>query len=179
MRGARAWTLVALVALVARGAGSQVPVPHDQTGTPREGRPDVRYERVGMEVVAGTYAGLGGYFVGRGVGTVATMMMSAEHEKTRDNIVNSFGMVGGAFAIGGAVYAIGDMGSETGSFTTTMLGVGAGAGVGWALSKLVFKGRMSANQASAKRKWLLATLECSLPAIGGTIAFNSSRRWER
>ena len=97
----------------------------------------------------------------------------------RDRIVHTTGVVGGAFAIGGAVYAIGDMGSETGSFPATMAGVGAGLGVGYLLSRVVFRGRIPADRGSAKRKWLMATLECSLPAIGATIAFNSSRKWQR
>jgi hypothetical protein len=107
------------------------------------------------------------------------MMMADENDRLRDRLVHVTGMVGGAFAIGGAVYAIGDMGSETGSFPSTMLGVGAGAGVGYLLSRVVFRGRIPADQGSAKRKWLMATLESSLPAFGATIAFNSSRRWQR
>lgn len=153
--------------------------PAAQAGVPPTGKPEIRLERVAGEVVAGTYAGLAGYFVGRGLGTVATEMMSAEREHTRDQIVNGVGIAGAAFATGGAVYAIGGMGAETGSFPRTMMGVTVGLAASLALSRLVFHGRTPANKGPASRRWLLATLECSLPAIGGTMAFNSSRKWQR
>ena len=168
-----------LLAFVAGAVHAQVPSPNNLPGVLPEGKPALRPERVAAEVVGGTYAGVAGYFVGRGVGTIATSMMSAERERARDRIVDVVGWVGAAFAIGGTVYAIGDMGSETGSFRSTMGGVAAGAATSLILSRLVFRGRMPADQGSATRKWWLATLECSLPAIGGTIAFNASRKWQR
>ena len=170
---ARALLASVLVALSGGAALAQVPGENDEVGGPAQGRPDLRPERVALEAVGGTYAGLAGYFIGRSLGTVATRMISTEQEPMRDRIVHTTGVVGGAFAIGGAVYAIGDMGSETGSFPTTMAGVGVGLGVGYLLSRVVFRGRIPADRGSAKRKWLMATLECSLPAIGATIAFNS------
>ena len=144
-----------------------------------DGRPKLRPERVAAEVVGGTYAGVAGYFLGRGVGTVATAMMTADNEGLRERIVNTVGITGAAFAIGGTVYGIGSMGAEGGSFPSTMLGVSAGVAASLLLSKLVFDGRMPVDEESSRRKWLMATLESSLPAIGGTIAFNSSRRWQR
>ncbi len=181
MIGLGAVRLLVLLALCASAAHAQrvLATVGAQDGTLPQGRPELRYERVGAEVAGGTYAGVAGYFIGRGVGTVATSMMSPDRDRLRDQIVDAVGWTGAAFAIGGTVYAIGDMGSETGSFRTTMAGVAAGATVSLALSKLVFQGRIPADEGSAKRKWLMATLECSLPAIGGTIAFNSSRRWQR
>lgn len=172
----RALLLLVLVAGVAR---AQLPTPKDETGIPPEGKPALRPERVAAEVVGGTYAGVAGYFVGRGVGTIATSMMSAERERARDRIIDVVGWTGAAFAIGGTVYAIGDMGAETGSFRETMGGVAAGAATSLVLSRLVFRGRIPKDQGSAARKWWVATLECSLPAIGGTIAFNASRKWQR
>lgn len=174
MRALRALMLLVL------GTGAA----HAQSGpvTPvaGPGRPNLRPERVALEVVGGTYAGLAGYFVGRGVGSVATMMMSSEQDRARDGIVHATGMIGGAFAVGGTVFAIGDMGSESGSFRATMLGVSIGAVASELLSRAVFHhGHSPANMNSGKHKWLMATLESSLPAIGGTIAFNSSRRWQR
>lgn len=162
-----------LLVLVAGAARAQVAAPL------QEGKPALRPERVAAEVVGGTYAGVAGYFVGRSIGTIATTMMSAERERARDRIVDVVGWVGAAFAIGGTVYAIGDMGAETGSFRETMGGVAAGAATSLVLSKIVFRGRMPKEQGSATRKWWVATLECSLPAIGGTIAFNASRKWQR
>lgn len=170
---------LALCALRAGAQGLPVPTETDLAGNPTEGKPDIRYERVAGEVVAGTYAGVLGYFAGRGVGTVVTMMMNADQERVRDRIVDVTGWIGSGFAIGGTVYAIGNIGAETGSFPETMKGVAAGAVVSLALSHLVFSGRMRTDRGSARRKWWVATLECSLPAIGGTIAFNSSRRWQR
>jgi hypothetical protein len=144
------------------------------------GRPDVRPERVALEVAGGTYVGLAGYFVGRGLGTIATQMMSEDHDRLRDGIVHGAGIAGGAFAVGGFIYLVGDMGQETGSFPATMLGVGVGAVASDLLSRAVFHRRHDAEfKDSTKRKWLAATLEACLPAIGGTIAFNSSRRWHR
>ncbi len=176
---ARTLRVLVLVGLCGGTARAQVPVETDEVGAPAQGRPDLRPERVALEAIGGTYAGLAGYFIGRSLGTVATRMISTEQEPMRDRIVHTAGVVGGAFAIGGAVYAIGDMGSETGSFPATMAGVGAGLGVGYLLSRVVFRGRIPADRGSAKRKWLMATLEGSLPAIGATIAFNSSRKWQR
>ena len=166
-----------LLMLVAGAARAQVAAP--LPGIAQEGKPALRPERVAAEVVGGTYAGVAGYFVGRSIGTIATSMMGAERERSRDRIVDVVGWVGAAFAIGGTVYAIGDMGSETGSFRETMGGVAAGAATSLVLSKIVFRGRMPKEQGSATRKWWVATLECSLPAIGGTIAFNASRKWQR
>lgn len=142
-------------------------------------RPAIRPERIAGEVVAGTYAGVAGYFIGRGIGTIATMGMSDDNEQLRDDIVQGVGIVGGTFAIGGAVYAIGNLGDETGSFSKTMGGVAVGAATSLFVSHVVFQGRVPADKWSARRKWWMAALESSLPAIGGTIAFNRSRRWER
>lgn len=180
----RALRAVMLLVLGAGAAGAQVgPVsaPFMQTVVQSgPGRPDLRPERVALEVVGGTYVGLAGYFVGRGVGSIATRMMSEDRERLREKIVHSAGIVGGAFTVGGFVYMVGDMGSETGSFPATMLGVGVGAVASELLSRAVFHRRHYTQfKDSTKRKWLAATLEASLPAIGGTIGFNSSRRWQR
>ena len=142
-------------------------------------KPEIRPERVAGELVAGTYAGVAGYFIGRGVGVALTGFMADDQDQLRENIVNGVGMVGGTFAIGGAIYAIGNIGAETGSFEKTMGGVAIGSATSLIISRLVFKGHVPADKWSARRKWWVATLECSLPAIGGTIAFNRSRRWER
>ena len=169
-----------LTVSAATAVRAQVPVPPDQVGAPAQGRPELRPERVALEVVGGTYVGLAGYFVGRGVGTLATWRMSEDHDRLRERIVHSTGIVGGAFTVGGFVYAVGDMGSESGSFPATMLGVGVGAVASELLSRAVFKRRHYTEfRDSTKRKWLSATLEACLPAIGGTIAFNSSRKWQR
>lgn len=175
----RALAVCAFLAGSATSVTGQVPVPPESTGLPAEGRPAVRPERVAGEVVAGTYAGVVGYFAGRGIGTIATAMMKSDNDRLRERIVNGVGIGGAAFAIGGAVFAIGNLGAETGNFTTTMVGVSAGVAVSLAMSKLVFQGRMPVNEGTSKRKWLMAALDASLPAIGGTIAFNSSRRWQR
>lgn len=181
-RGACACVLLALsaVAHVASAQGAPVPVPSDQVGQAGPGRPDIRPERVAIEVAGGTYVGLAGYFVARGAGTFATRMMSEDHDRLREKIVHTTGLVGGAFAVGGFVYAVGDMGRETGSFPATMLGVGVGAVASELLSRAVFHRRHYTEfRDSTKRKWLAATLEACLPALGGAIGFNSSRRWQR
>ena len=178
---ARSLQVVMLVVLGAISACAQVDVPRDDPGVPTaQGRPDLRPERVALQLVGGTYVGLAGYFVGRGVGSMATRMMSEDRERLREKIVHGSGLVGGAFTVGGFVYVVGDMGSETGSFPATMLGVGVGAVASELLSRAVFKRRHYTEfKDSTKRKWLAATLEACLPALGGTIAFNSSRKWQR
>jgi len=179
-RGALACVVLALGAIAPLARAQGVPVPPDQTGQPPTGKPDIRPERVAIEVVGGTYVGLAGYFVGRGVGTFATRMMSEDHDRLREKIVHTTGIVGGAFTVGGFIYAVGDMGSETGSFSATMLGVGVGAVASELLSRAVFHRRHYTEfKEPTKRKWLSATLEACLPAIGGTIGFNSTRRWQR
>lgn len=175
----RALRVFVVLAVCAASAQAQrMSIVIDEGGQTFVGRPDFRPERAALEVVGGTYAGLAGYFVGRSLGTVATMMMSVDHDRTRDDIVHATGIVGGAFAIGGTVFAIGDMGKESGSFPVTMLGVGVGAGAGFLLSRAVFHGRTPANRTTARRKWLAATIESALPALGATIAFNSTRKWQ-
>jgi hypothetical protein len=174
--------LLALLAVVSAAAGAQfgpVPVPAEQTGLPKEGKPDIRLERVAGEVVGGTYAGVLGYFVGRGIGSIATSMMSSERDRLREHIVNGVGIGSAAFAIGGTVYAIGNIGAETGSFRNTMAGVSVGVAASLLMSKVIFNGRMPSDEGSSHRRWLMAALDASLPAICGTIAFNNSRRWQR
>jgi len=178
----RAVVLTALLALGAGAARAQLACAATSAGCALVStgeRPDVRPERVAGEIVGGTYAGVAGYFVGRGIGTVATMMMADRDDALRDDIVNGVGIVGAGFAIAGTVYAIGNMGAETGSYAKTLGGVGVGTAASLLVSRLVFHGRVPADKWSARRKWWVATLECSLPAIGGTIAFNRSRRWQR
>jgi hypothetical protein len=172
-----AWLVIS--AATAGAQGLPVPSETERTGNPTEGKPAIRYERVAGEIVGGTYAGVLGYFAGRGLGTIATSMMNAEQDRARERIVNGVGIVGASFAIGGAVYAIGNIGAEAGSFPQTMAGVSVGVAASLLMSKLVFKGRMPAHESTSRGKWLMAALDASLPAIGGTIAFNMSRRWQR
>jgi len=176
-----AMVLMALFALGAGTARAQLACAATSAGCALVSgdRPGVRPERVAGEIVGGTYAGVAGYFVGRGIGTIATMMMADRYDALRDDIVNGVGIVGAGFAIAGTVYAIGNMGAETGSYAKTLGGVGVGTAASLIVSSLVFQGRVPADKWSARRKWWVATLECSLPAIGGTIAFNRSRRWQR
>ena len=177
----RALRLMALLVLGAGAARAQGACAGASAGCAMVAgeKPDVRPERVAGEIVGGTYAGIAGYFVGRGVGTIATMMMADRDDALRDRIVNGMGVVGAGFAIASTVYAIGNMGAETGSYAKTLGGVGIGTAASLIVSRLVFQGRIPADKWSARRKWWVATLECSLPAIGGTIAFNRSRRWQR
>ncbi len=66
-RGACAGVLLALGAMahVASAQGAPVPVPSDQASQSGTGKPEIRYERVAIEVAGGTYVGLAGYFVER------------------------------------------------------------------------------------------------------------------
>jgi hypothetical protein len=60
-----------------------------------------------------------------------------------------------------------------------MVGVSAGVAASLLMSKVMFKGRMPSDEQTSHRRWLMAALDASLPAIGGTIAFNASRKWQR
>lgn len=184
MRTSRARSTILLLALSAGVARAQAACGAPALGcalvsSSADGKPDVRPERVVGEIVGGTYAGVAGYFVGRGVGTVATMMMNERDDQLRDRIVHGVGVAGAGFAIASTVYAIGNIGAEGGSFPRTLGGVAVGTAVSVIVSRVVFQGRIPADKWSARRKWWVATLESSLPAIGGTIAFNQSRRWQR
>jgi hypothetical protein len=138
-------------------------------------RPDIEPLRVGGELVVGTYAGIGGFVLGRAAGGALADLMTHD-DGTRDRIAMTTGIIGGGLATAGGVYAIGNMCCTTGSFGATFLGAGAGALTSFVLQKTVFSGRSHASRDASDLRWSTAILEAFLPSIGATIGFNSSRR---
>jgi hypothetical protein len=134
---------------------------------------------VGGEVAVGTYAGLGGYVLGSWAGNNVAGAMGATSDVTRDRVGLAAGVVAAGFATAGSVYGIGNAGDQTGSFSATMIGTGAGLTAGILLNQLMYgHTRLPADRESSRMRWLEASLEAFLPSIGATIAFNSSRRFK-
>ena len=128
-------------------------------------------------VIAGNVAGLGGYFVGQAVGDQIASRWPDQNEHTSVFITTGFAYTGAAFATAGGVYAVGSIGDQRGSFSATMLGAGVGAGVAWVLDRTLFAdGDDSAS--GSRTRWTQTLLNSTLPSIGATIGFNSSRRFQ-
>ncbi len=160
-------TIVTLVACaMAATAGAQ---PVD--------RPRLDAARVTGEVVAGAYVGIGGYFLGKYVAGRVSNVLGIENEGTHRAIGLIGGGIGGGLATAGVVYAIGSMGDTAGDFNATVLGTTAGFVVAVGVARLVLGPgvRPPAGMSTAAR-WATANVLALLPAIGGTIGFNSTRR---
>jgi hypothetical protein len=163
---------------LALACGAALPSARAQQAAPQK-RPALEPARVGGEVLAGTYAGLGGFLLGRFAGGAVAGLMPDAAESTRDNIAHWTGLLAGGAATAGGVYAVGAMGNQTGSYPLALLGAGAGYAAVLAVTHLIDRpsGPAVTPQKSHAR-WLEATVESLLPAIGATIAFNSSRRFK-
>ena len=75
------------------------------------------------------------------------------------------------------MYGIGNIGDETGDFAATYLGTGVGFVAGWALSRAILgPAERPRTGMSTAARWATANVLAILPALGGTIGFNSSRR---
>ncbi len=146
-------------------------------GQAQELKPRLEPARVAGETLAGAYAGIGGFVIGRyaakGIGNV----VGVESEDTQRRIGFAGGVLGGGLATAGVVHAIGSMGDQTGDFATTYLGSGIGFVAGLGVARLVLgpEGRPKQGM-STKMRWATANVIAFLPAIGATIAFNSTRR---
>jgi hypothetical protein len=134
--------------------------------------------RVAGEVVLGGYAGIGGFVAGRYVAEGLSGLAGARNETTVRNLGFLGGVVGGGLATAGVVYAFGSLGDETGDFDATYLGTGAGFIVALGIAKMVLgpEGRPREGMSTSAR-WAAANVVALLPAIGATIAFNSTRRY--
>jgi hypothetical protein len=142
-------------------------------------KPPLEAWRVGGEVTAGMYAGYVGYFAGRFVGTQvgALVLPSNGREWPRTAIRQSFGYAVGGVATAGAVYGVGSIQNQTGDFGKTMAGTGIGFGAALVLHRVLWS-PAKANESSGRRfaRRTAEFAEVLLPAIGATIAFNSSRK---
>ena len=130
-------------------------------------------------MLASAYAGIGGFLLGRYAGNSVATMTGATSEDTRERVAHATGVLAGGLTTAGSVYAIGSIGDQTGSFRDALIGAGAGYVTSLAI-RWVAMGTSSAKgrgDASGMR-WMGAAIESLLPAIGSTIAFNSSRRYK-
>ena len=135
--------------------------------------------RVAGEVLAGAYAGIGGYFVGSWLaGNVGEMLPDAS-EGTRDQIAFVGGVVGAGIATAASVSAIGNIGDQTGSYPAALAGTAGGVVAGLLLNQILYgHARLPSEPESSRLRWVEASLEAMLPSIGATIGFNSTRKFK-
>ena len=142
-------------------------------------KPPLEGWRIGCEMVAGTYAGYAGYFVGRAAGMrIGDALWGASNHDTQRNVLKQslgFGVAGVATA--GAVYGVGSIGGQRAKFGTTLVGTAAGFGVAVVASRLLWSpSRHSETQQDRWARRAAELVEVLLPAAGATIGFNSTRR---
>ena len=140
-------------------------------------KPRLEPLRVAGEVVVGGYAGIAGFVVGRFVAEGISDMAHVGSEAARRRLGFTGGVIGGGLATAGVVYAIGNMGDQTGDFDAAYLGTGIGFVAAMGIAKMVLgpEGRPREGISTSMR-WTAANVIALLPAIGATIAFNSTRR---
>jgi len=142
-------------------------------------RPPLNAGRVAGEVAVGTYAGIGGFLVGRFVGERMADILGAERDATLRAVGITSGVALAGLATAGSVYGIGNIGDETGDFSATYLGTGVGFAAGWALSRAILGPHERPREGmSTAARWATANVIALLPSIGATVGFNSSRRYK-
>lgn len=140
-------------------------------------RPPLSAGRITGEVLGGAYAGIGGFFIGRYVGQRTSDLFGVTSEDTRRRTGQVSGAIFAGLATAGTVYAIGNIGDETGEFDATFLGSGIGFVAGLGLARLTLGPNTRPTEGtSTAARWAAANFIAMLPALGATIAFNSSRR---
>jgi hypothetical protein len=144
----------------------------------QEQRPSLSAGRVTGELVAGAYAGVSGFFIGRYIGDRASDALGVQSDVTRHRVRHGTGVVLAGAATAGVVYAIGNIGDETGEFGATALGttVGLAAAIGLARVVLGPGGRPGEGMSSAGR-WATINVIALLPAAGAAVGFASTRRY--
>ena len=140
-------------------------------------KPRLDAGRVAGELLGGAYAGIGGYLIGQYVGVQLADLSGVESDATRRRIGYVAGFVGGGLATAGVIYAVGSMGDQAGDFNATALGTGVGFVAALGIAR-VFLGPNGSPPTgmSTKARWAAINALALLPAIGGTIGFNSTRR---
>jgi hypothetical protein len=153
--------------------GSALPLAAQQA------RPPLSAGRVAGELVAGTYVGIGGYFVGRFAGERMADILGAERDATIRTVGLTSGVLVAGLATAGTVYGIGNIDNQTGEFSATYLGTGVGFVAGWALSRMMLGPQERPREGmSTAARWAVANVIALLPSIGATVGFNSSRRFK-
>ena len=143
----------------------------------QQSRPSLSAGRVTGQLVAGTYAGIGGFLVGRFVGERIADLAGAESDRSMKNVGNFAGVLVAGVATAGTVYGIGNIGDQTGDFDATYLGSGVGFVAGWALSRVILGPAERPREGmSTAMRWTTANVIALLPSIGATVGFNSTRR---
>lgn len=141
--------------------------------------PPVEPARVAGEVLAGAYAGIGGYFIGSWAGSMLGAMLPSASDGTKDQISFGAGIVGATLATAASVTAIGNIGDQTGSYPTALAGTVGGVAAGLLLNQLLYgHARLPSEHGSSRVRWIEASLEALLPSLGATIAFTSTRRYK-
>jgi hypothetical protein len=147
-------------------------------GEESRGTPPVEPARVAGQVLAGAYAGIGGYVLASWAGGLMSDNLPAS-DNTKDQIQFAFGLVGATMATAASVSAIGNIGDQTGSYRAALAGTAGGVAVGVILNQLLYgHARLPSEEGSSRVRWIEASLEALLPSIGATLAFNSTRKYK-
>jgi hypothetical protein len=170
----------AVAALVVAALAVAAPLAAQDVPASARPRPVLSAPRVGGELLAGAYAGYLGFYIGRFAGErIADLVQLEEEGGVRRGAVLTFAYSGAAFGTAAAVSGIGSLGDQTGEFGAALLGTGLGFVVAVGVNRLVFPGSEGGTPRARATRRLADAIEVLLPAIGATIAFNSTRRFER
>jgi hypothetical protein len=143
----------------------------------QEQRPPLHAGRVTGEILVGAYAGIGGFFIGRYVGEGLSDLARISDEDRRRRIGAVSGYLAAGLATAGTVYAIGNIGDETGEFDATALGTSVGFVAALAIARVTFgPNDGTERKMGGKARWVTINALAMLPAIGATVGFNSTRR---
>lgn len=150
-----------------------------QATTANGGKPSLDAARVAGELLAGSYAGVAGYFLGSWISGFGADALAGASEGTKEQITFVGGVLGAGVATAAAVSAVGNIGDQTGSYPAALAGTAAGVGVGLLLNQVLYgHARLPREEESSRMRWIEASLEAMLPSIGATIAFNSTRKFK-
>ncbi len=143
------------------------------------GDPPLEPARIAGQLLAGAYAGLGGYVIGHWAAGFVTERMTGASEGTKDDLKFTVGVITAAAATAGSVWTVGDIGDQTGSYTAALAGTAGGIAAAFLLNKVLYgQARLPNEEGSSRMRWVEASLEALLPSLGATIAFNSTRRYK-
>ncbi|MDA1081970.1 MAG: hypothetical protein O2973_09895 [Gemmatimonadetes bacterium] len=153
--------------------------PLFQASTSTSEKPPLEPARVAGQLLAGAYAGIGGYVIGSLAGGALTGAMPGVSDDAKSTIKFTAGVLGAAAATAGAVWTVGDIGDQAGSYTDALIGTAGGIATAFLFNRLVYgHARLPSEPGSSRLRWIEASLEALLPSLGATIVFNSNRRYK-